>query len=93
MVKLDYYENSSKLKSKDDKVEILDDVAYNSPELLSSNQINLKYDIWCLGWVFFEMCTIDFPRYKLEDVRDFEMWEKPDLPDFFPAELNKIFRK
>jgi hypothetical protein len=70
------------------------DLNYNAPEFESENQIGTKYDIWCLGWYLFHICTFQNPFDILNKVRNFKTWNKVSMSGLtFKTDLINLFQK
>jgi serine/threonine protein kinase len=84
--------NSSLVESLEEKIKINDrqDVTYNSPEVANESYVDHKYDIWSLGWILYELCTLDKP--PLEDVGA-KSWHPLQLPVNVSDELSHLFRQ
>ncbi len=83
------------LKSDKFKVDVArSEIHFNAPEYLKTNQICVKYDIWCLGWYLFNICTLQNPFKMLNAVTDFKNWNKVSISSsVFKTDLVNLFQK
>ena len=70
--------------------------SYISPELYNREAYNTKTDIWALGCVFYEMCTLElaFPGRTESEVKE-AICEKdpPKLPDSYNINLQNLLNQ
>lgn len=69
---------------------------YLSPEICKGEIYNMKTDIWSLGCVLYEMCTLRHPfnGRAMDDVMNSIMKSKtPRIPTFYDLDLQRIVRK
>jgi hypothetical protein len=64
----------------------------NAPELLADGSITLKYDIWCCGWLLYNMCELKDTYDEVQTVANFKKWTKPVILNTIP-ELVDIFKR
>lgn len=66
---------------------------YASPEVWKDKPYDLKWDIWSLGWVLYEITTLN-PPFKAKDMKSlFKRVVKgqyPDIPYHYSKELGNI---
>ena len=92
-LKLVCCEKSEKLINQDGKIDVYQsDYAFDSPEIENTNQINYKYDIWCLGWLLYEFCTFQSPL-KMIATKKFINLNTVNLENSTPYEINKLFKE
>ncbi|KAI8999277.1 kinase-like domain-containing protein [Gaertneriomyces semiglobifer] len=66
---------------------------YMSPELISESRYNVKSDIWALGCLIYELCTLDPPfQAKTQEqlARRIKQGTVPPLPSAYSRELKYI---
>ncbi len=66
---------------------------YRCPEHDLFKKIGLKYDIWSLGWLLYNVCSLEDSQFVLDQVKDFNNWKKPDLPRVYSRHLDSIFKR
>jgi serine/threonine protein kinase len=66
-----------------------DDKQYLAPEIISSNLITLKNDIFSLGLVLYELMSVSCEKVKPDTYADFDFVKDP-APTFYSKELQKI---
>jgi serine/threonine protein kinase len=92
-LKLVCSEKSEKLLKRDGKIDVFQgDYAFESPEIEMSNQIDYKYDIWCLGWLLYEFCTFKSPL-EILTIKKFANLNKLILENNTPDEICHLFKK
>lgn len=67
----------------------LQDLTYNSPEFSEFNLIDSKYDIWCVGWCLYELCTLDDVKPLLNETN--LNWPRLSLPQNSSDKWNDLF--
>nr|XP_023695240.1 probable serine/threonine-protein kinase nek1 [Paramormyrops kingsleyae] len=55
----------------------LETPVYIAPDLWKGKHFNKKSDIWALGCVLYELCTLEFAFSQKEHFFMFELWNKP----------------
>ncbi|XP_023695329.1 uncharacterized protein [Paramormyrops kingsleyae] len=65
---------------------------YTSPDLWKDEIFNAKSDIWALGCVLYELCTLEFAFSVQEHFFLFELWSKPcpQISENFSVELRHL---
>ena len=58
---------------------------------MESNGIGLKYDLWCIGWIIYELCVKESAKEKLERIKN-NNWEIPNLSKSY-RNLRKTYQK
>ena len=94
-IKINFYPYSS-VANKDGCIEKDKQSNYvcNAPEFNNSSLVSLKYDIWCCGWLLYDMSWVSSDSEKLlSAVQNFDDWTKPNLPADFSNELKQIFEE
>lgn len=69
---------------------------YMSPEVLKHDGYNSKSDVWSLGAILYELCTLEhaFQAQSLMAVMyKIVEGESPKLPDHFHSDLKKLFAR
>ncbi len=70
------------------------EINFNAPEYLMEKKISTKYDIWCLGWYLFTICTFQNPFEILNRIEDFKKWDKLSISTLtFKTDLVNLFQK
>lgn len=54
--------------------------------------IDLKYDIWSVGWTVYNICALMDSQYVLNNVEDFNTWVRPDIPRVYTRDLDRIYK-
>lgn len=65
------------------------DLSYNCPEFSEYNVIDSKYDVWCIGWCLYELCTLIDPKAVLFNAH--LNWPQVSLPSNVSDRLNDLF--
>ncbi|XP_048827631.1 serine/threonine-protein kinase Nek1-like [Brienomyrus brachyistius] len=92
-IKLGDFGVSKILRRKDEYAKNkLEKPIYISPELWKGDIFNEKSDIWALGCVLYELCTLEFAFSHQEQFFMFELWSKPSpqISENFSAELRNL---
>jgi len=67
-----------------------------SPEIIDTVPYNFKTDIWSLGVLLFEMCTLSYP-FKGDNIAQLAMKIKsgkiPALPIQYSPEINELIKQ
>lgn len=67
---------------------------YQAPELMDEDPYNEKVDIWSLGIILYQLCTLDLPWPRKTYKRGVRSGEVPNIPfsanDDLQKELNEI---
>jgi hypothetical protein len=66
---------------------------YMSPEVCSSERYSMASDIWSLGCLIYELCTLSPPfnaRSHIELFNKIKIGKYPPLPPVYSAELQKV---
>ena len=66
---------------------------YLPPECISNGKISFKSDVWALGLILYELCTLNNPFMAgdySELRRNICNKTVPDLPDYYPEDLNEF---
>jgi serine/threonine protein kinase len=66
---------------------------YKCPEHDFNKKISLKYDVWSIGWLLYNLCALEDSRIILDQVDDFNTWDRPIIPRHYSRHIDKIFRK
>lgn len=70
---------------------------YFSPELIKGDHYSKKTDIWSLGCVIYEICTLEKPFHAktglLELMNVIQTQEPKSIPKIYSPDLNKLIRK
>ncbi|KAJ3042042.1 G2-specific serine/threonine protein kinase [Rhizophlyctis rosea] len=68
---------------------------YMSPELINETSYNAKSDIWALGCLIYELCTLEPPfnaKTQAELAAKIQQGKVPPLPPIYSSELNRTIR-
>ena len=66
---------------------------YLSPEVCNNQPYSYGSDMWALGCILFEMCTLRYPFEASNMIvlaKKIVMDEVPPIPNYYSADLNKI---
>ena len=74
-----------------------DQINYNAPEYAFKQCVDVAYDVWCVGWLVYHMCTWHDPFDALDGIADTKLaWTNIALalpPRRFNADLCRLFNK
>ncbi|KAJ3040960.1 hypothetical protein HK097_002415, partial [Rhizophlyctis rosea] len=68
---------------------------YMSPELVKETSYNAKSDIWALGCLIYELCTLDPPfsaKTHAELTNKIQQGKVAPLPPMYSSDLNRVVR-
>jgi hypothetical protein len=74
-------------------------INYNAPEYALFKHIDLAYDVWCVGWLLYHMCTWYDPFAALDATGDNkEAWRSIEhrltpLPRRINTDLCRLIKK